>query len=109
MHAFTNLMLDLEDKYVKTSVKYHTPKEEVEKLSYYNEVTKEMTQLTEDDRSYFVRWGISKQNYGSPVPEQWLMRFNGVLKPCKVEKTDKKESKDNGKKESDRKRDRYEK
>ena len=38
LHAFTNLMLDLEDKYVKTSVKYHTPKEEVEKSIYDNTV-----------------------------------------------------------------------
>ena len=37
----------------------------------------------EDERRFFVRWGVSKQNYGPPVPDQWLRRNEGgVLTPA---------------------------
>jgi len=37
----------------------------------------------EDCRGFFVRWGVSKQNYGKPVAECWLQRHEGgVLVPA---------------------------
>jgi len=37
----------------------------------------------EDRRGFFVRWGVSKQNYGKPVAEAWLRRAEGgVLVPA---------------------------
>lgn len=39
--------------------------------------------VDEDQRSYFVRWGVSKQNYGRPISECWLKRHEGgVLLPA---------------------------
>lgn len=36
-------------------------------------------------RCYFIRWGVSKQNYGKPVPDMWYQRQdNGVLKPVQL-------------------------
>lgn len=70
-------------------------KDEAEKLAWYSPAAQSFVNITEDDRSYFVRWGVSKQNYGSPISEQWLTRIdNGVLKPCRIEKR----KKDSGKK-----------
>ncbi len=33
--------------------------------------------IGEDDRGYFVRFNISKQNHGRPFPETWLVRSEG--------------------------------
>lgn len=39
--------------------------------------------VTDTQRHYFVRFGISKANYGKPFPERWLRRHEGgVLKPA---------------------------
>lgn len=38
-------------------------------------------------RGYFVRFGVSKANYGSPFPERWFRRQDGgVLKPAVLER-----------------------
>lgn len=40
-------------------------------------------EVDEDRRGYFVRCGISKQNYGQPYQEAWLRRVDGgVLEPA---------------------------
>lgn len=39
--------------------------------------------VAEERRGYFVRTGVSKQNYGSPTQELWLLRVDGgVLTPA---------------------------
>jgi hypothetical protein len=39
--------------------------------------------IAEERRGYFVRTGVSKQNYGSPTQELWLLRVDGgVLTPA---------------------------
>lgn len=41
--------------------------------------------VDDDRRGYFVRMGVSKQNYGPPISEQWLRRAEGgVLVPAHV-------------------------
>ena len=43
-----------------------------------------------DQRGYFVRFGISKQNYGTPFDERWFRRREGgVLRPASLETTKK--------------------
>lgn len=38
-------------------------------------------------RGYFVRFGVSKANYGAPFQERWLRRHDGgVLKPAVLER-----------------------
>lgn len=38
--------------------------------------------VSEDDRRYYVRFGVSKVNYGSPVADRWFRRAEGgVLVP----------------------------
>lgn len=50
-------------------------KEEAKKLS-----------VEEARRGFFVRSGVSKQNYGSPTPEMWLLRVEGgVLTPAHLQ------------------------
>ncbi|HAS6762870.1 TPA: AAA family ATPase [Vibrio parahaemolyticus] len=40
-----------------------------------------------DQKGFFVRFGVSKANYGSPLPEQWFRRCEGgVLKPAVLER-----------------------
>lgn len=40
-------------------------------------------EVDDERRGYFVRAGISKQNYGQPYQELWLMRANGgVMEPA---------------------------
>lgn len=40
-------------------------------------------QVSQEDRSSFVRWNISKQNYGCAVPDVWYQRVEGgVLVAC---------------------------
>ncbi|SMC28255.1 hypothetical protein SAMN02746041_03213 [Desulfacinum hydrothermale DSM 13146] len=37
-------------------------------------------------RGYYVRFGIAKQNYGPPIPDQWYKRYEGgVLRPVDPE------------------------
>lgn len=56
-------------------------------------------EIGQDDRVFFVRFGVSKQNYGAPFPERWFRRGEGgvleqvVLKPAKPKDTDPKETK----------------
>jgi len=53
--------------------------EESEKL------TNENGQLIDEDRGYYVRFGISKQNYGIPFTEKWLKRGKGgILEPASL-------------------------
>ncbi len=41
--------------------------------------------IKSDDRKYYVRFGISKQNYGQPFPDCWYKRHEGgVLLPVPV-------------------------
>ena len=41
--------------------------------------------IGEDNRKFFVRWGISKQNYGAPVPDVWYQRLDGgILMPVEL-------------------------
>lgn len=41
--------------------------------------------VDEERRGFFVRWGVSKQNYGKPVQECWLQRHDGgVLLPASL-------------------------
>ncbi len=41
--------------------------------------------VEEDRRKFFVRWGVSKQNYGAPIAECWLRRHEGgVLLPASL-------------------------
>lgn len=41
--------------------------------------------VEEARRGFFVRTGVSKQNYGSPMPEHWMLRIEGgVLKPAEL-------------------------
>lgn len=43
----------------------------------------EKRQVPESDRTKFVRWNISKQNYSAPISDLWLERKNGgVLVPA---------------------------
>lgn len=45
-----------------------------------------MFNVEESQRSYFVRFGVSKANYGIPFKELWLRRFEGgVLMPAVLE------------------------
>lgn len=47
-----------------------------------------------DERGKYVLWGVSKQNYGRPVPEQWLKRNDeGVLLPVAIGEVGKRSSK----------------
>ena len=71
-------------------------KEEAEKLSWYSTEEEKFLDIEDEDRSYFVRWGVSKQNYGFPVNEVWLTRESGVLVPCRIEKRKKNKGSNNG-------------
>ena len=43
--------------------------------------------VDDNQRPYFVRFAVSKANYGSPFHERWLRRHEGgVLKPVPLEK-----------------------
>lgn len=43
--------------------------------------------VDDSQRPYFVRYGVSKVNYGAPFKERWFRRHNGgVLKPAVLEK-----------------------
>lgn len=48
-------------------------------------------QLISEDRGYYVRFGISKQNYGSPFTERWFKRGKGgILEPVTLSPATKK-------------------
>nr|CRY95809.1 hypothetical protein [uncultured prokaryote] len=50
--------------------------------------------IGEDNRQWYVRWGVSKQNYGRPVRDMWLQKSNtGVLIPIELEKKTKQSTK----------------
>lgn len=43
--------------------------------------------VEDSQRGYFVRYGVSKANYGAPFKECWLRRHEGgVLKPAVLER-----------------------
>ena len=43
--------------------------------------------VEDSQRGYFVRYGVSKANYGAPFQERWFRRHEGgVLKPAVLEK-----------------------
>lgn len=43
--------------------------------------------IGEENRQWYVRWGVSKQNYGKPVRDLWLKKSScGVLMPVELEK-----------------------
>lgn len=43
--------------------------------------------VEDSQRGYFVRYGVSKANYGTPFQERWFRRHEGgVLKPAVLEK-----------------------
>ena len=73
-------------------------KDEAEKLAWYSSDAQKFIDISDDDRGYFVRRGVSKQNYGFPVSEVWLTRESGVLVPCRIEKRKKDNGTDNKKK-----------
>lgn len=53
--------------------------------------------LDAEQARFYVRWGVSKQNYGAPVAEQWLHRGEGgILSP--VDLTPLQNSKESNKK-----------
>jgi RecA-family ATPase len=46
--------------------------------------------ISEIDRKYYVRFGVSKQNYGPPIEDIWLQRQpGGVLRKTEFEKCEK--------------------
>lgn len=58
-------------------------KEEAAKLTDY-EFAKRIN-IPDDERGFFVRFGISKQNYGAPLNERWFRRKDGgVLHPVEL-------------------------
>src|SRR5213079_1374133 len=53
--------------------------DESEKLAHYD------GQPIAEDRGYYVRFCISKQNYGSPFTEKWFRRGKGgILEPLSL-------------------------
>jgi regulatory protein RepA len=73
--------------------------------SYLVNMTKEEAESSTDDpdgspigadkRSFYVRFGISKQNYGIPFEEKWFHRGQGgILEPARLRPTEKRNSKD---------------
>jgi len=47
--------------------------------------------IDETQRDFYVRYGISKQNYGPPIEDRWLKRVDGgVLVPTTVPEPKKK-------------------
>lgn len=52
-------------------------------MAAMNREEAETYRVHEDHRRFFVRWGVSKQNYGKPIAECWLRRNEGgVLLPA---------------------------
>ena len=43
--------------------------------------------INDGQRGYFVRYGVSKENYGPPVSERWFRRNEGgILKPAVLDR-----------------------
>lgn len=43
--------------------------------------------VDDDQRRFFVRFGVSKANYGAPFADRWFRRHDGgVLKPAVLER-----------------------
>ncbi|MBX3724603.1 MAG: AAA family ATPase [Xanthomonadales bacterium] len=56
-------------------------------LSGMTQAEAEECGVEDSQRGYFVRYGVSKANYGAPFPERWFRRHEGgVLKPAVLEK-----------------------
>jgi RecA-family ATPase len=59
-------------------------------VSYLNGLGKneaEEYEVNQEDRGYYVRFGVSKTNYGAPFIEQWYQRHEGgVLFPIDLER-----------------------
>lgn len=53
--------------------------------------------ISEDRRGFYVRWGVSKQNYGKPINEVWLQRHEGgALLPTRLSEASKSPPKNRG-------------
>ena len=53
--------------------------------------------INDDSRKNYIRWNISKQNYGPPRPDSWFIRGeHGVLNPVKLVELKPKEKKSKG-------------
>lgn len=53
--------------------------------------------INKEQRSQYIRWNISKQNYGPPIIDRWYQRADGgVLYPARIEKTKSKKPSKNG-------------
>lgn len=49
--------------------------------------------MNPEERGYYVKFGLSKVNYGPPISELWLRRQkNGLLKSCEIESSPKSSS-----------------
>lgn len=49
--------------------------------------------VEDSQRGFFVRFGISKANYGAPFPDRWFRRLDGgVLRPAVLERRKRKQA-----------------
>ncbi len=56
-------------------------------MAVMSEAEAKKQKIKADDRKYYVRFGISKQNYGQPFADHWYKRHEGgVLLPIVAEK-----------------------
>lgn len=70
--------------------------EEADKLGEIDDRGKVRGVIGKDNHKLYVRWGVSKQNYGAPIQNRWLKRVDGgVLIPVELDKPEK-EKKNNG-------------
>jgi hypothetical protein len=45
--------------------------------------------INPEDHNFYLKFGVSNQNYGMPEPERWLKRMEGgVLKTINLTKAD---------------------
>ena len=59
--------------------------------------------VAESRRDYFVRYSVTKNNYGSPLTDRWYQRHEGgVLKPAHLEKKNRPAGNGNGKRNGGR-------
>jgi regulatory protein RepA len=66
-----------------------------------HKLAEEDGQAVEDDRGYYVRFGISKQNYNSPFTEKWFKRGKGgILEPVQLRLATKLATKEANRKEA---------
>jgi RecA-family ATPase len=73
-------------------------------LSFLAGMTREEAErhgISEEDRTKYVRWNISKQNYGSPLPDKWFRRHaGGILLPTALQVTAKATKKEGRKRDA---------